>query len=253
VLYLDYLAHNNALRHVSVAEKLLLGGGGLLLALVLTQPQSLLTDAAVMHVLMLYAGVPPAYLWRLWRAPLAFLLVGLVSVAVSVSVAPFDGPAVVAIGAYYCGVTAVGLAAAQALLLRSVTALSCLLFLATTTPVAHLAGYFARWPGLGTLSDIALLTYRFIFVFLATAAQIYTAQQSRLGYSGGRRSLLSLGLLAANVGRKTCLSARDLYLALSARDYRDRLAVAYQSPPVRPLRLVAVAATLAAIALTAFI
>ena len=58
MLYLDYLAYNNALKHVSVSEKLLLGGGGLALALTLTRPLSLLTIIFIMHLIMSYAAFP---------------------------------------------------------------------------------------------------------------------------------------------------------------------------------------------------
>jgi cobalt/nickel transport system permease protein len=253
MLYLDYLAYNNALKKVSISEKLLLGGGGLALALVLPRPVTLFAILAVMNIIMLVAGVPPRYLGRLWLAPLAFLLTGLVTIAVSIGDAPFAAVAGAQLGPYYIGITAAGLAAAQELFLRSVAAIACLFMIATTTPAAHVAAYAARIPLLGTVAEIALLTYRFIFVFLATAGQVYTAQQSRLGYADSRRSLSSLSLLAANVGRKTFLTARDLTIALSARNYRDKLTFSQPRQPVRAGRLVLIICILAVLGLTALL
>jgi cobalt/nickel transport system permease protein len=253
MLYLDYLAYNNALKQVSIGEKLLLGGGALILALAVPRPATLLAVIFVMHGVILYARVPPAYLARLWLAPLAFLLTGIISVAVSVSAAPFTALAVVKVGPWYVGVTAAGLAMAEVLLLRSLAAVSCLLMIATTTPVAYVTAYLSRFPGIGSVAEIAALTYRFIFVFLAAAGQIYTAQQSRLGYADTRRSLRSLALLTANVGRKTFLGARDLTIALSARNYRSRLS--YHCPPqtAKPYRLALIFALLVGLALTTLI
>lgn len=253
MLYLDYLAYNNAFKNISIGEKLLFAGGGLILALALPRPPLLLAIAVVMHIALLAARIPPAYLLRLWLAPALFLAVALAGVAISASAAPFTALAALKAGPFYLGVTAAGIETAGNILLRSLAAVSCLFFLATTTPAAHLAGYMARFSLLRPVGEIALLTYRFIFVFLAAAAQIYTAQQSRLGYADSRRSLRSLGLLAASIGRKAFLTARDLNIALTARGYQSRLSYHHQGRPANPARLAAIALILAAIAATAFI
>ena len=253
MLYLDYLAYNNTLKHVSIGEKLLLGGGGLILALTLPRPVTLLAVLLVMHAVMLYARVPLAYLCRLWLAPLAFLLTGIASIVISFSATPFAALAGIQIGPWYLGVTAEGLAVAQVLLLRSLASVSCLLMIATTTPVAYVTAYLSRFPVIATVAEIAALTYRFIFVFLAAAGQIYTAQQSRLGYADNRRSLHSLALLTANVGRKTFLGARDLTIALSARNYSSRLSYHCPSQTVKPFRLALIVAILIGLALTTLI
>jgi cobalt/nickel transport system permease protein len=253
MLYLDYLAYNNAFKNISIGEKLLFGGGGLILALALPRPALLIAVAAVMHIAMLAARIPPAYLLRLWLAPAAFLAVSLAGVAVSVAAVPFPALAALEAGPFYLGLTAAGLQTAGDILLRSLAAVSCLFLLATTTPAAHLAGYVARFPLLRPVSEIALLTYRFIFVFLAAAANIYTAQQSRLGYADNRRSLRSLGLLAASVGRKAFLTARDLNIALTARGYQGRLSYHQPTGPANPARLAAIALILAILAATALI
>jgi cobalt/nickel transport system permease protein len=248
MLSLDYFAHTNALSRVSSAEKLLFGGGSLLLALALPRPAVLVVILLAMHLVLLLARIPLGYILRLWLVPAAFLAAGLAGVAFSVAAAPFPALAAASVGPVYIGVTAAGLAAAGDLLLRSLAAISCLLMLAATTPAARLAALLARIPGLRPVSEIALLTYRFIFVFLATAGQIYTAQQSRLGYAGPRRSLRSLALLAANVGRKTLLTVRDLNIALTARNYTGRLAHRLPSQPVSPARLLVICVFLAVLA-----
>jgi cobalt/nickel transport system permease protein len=253
MLYLDYLAYNNALKNVSVGEKLLLGGGGLLLAIILPRPAVLFAVLLAMHAVMLAARIPPSYIARLWLAPVAFLAAGVAGVAVSLAAHPFPALASLQAGPLFLGITAAGLAAAGDLALRSLAAVSCLLMLATTTPAAHLASWLARLPGLRPVAEIALLTYRFIFVFLAAAANIYTAQQSRLGYADNRRSLRSLGLLAASVGRKAFLTARDLNIALTARGYQGRLSYHQPTGPANPARLAAIALILAILAATALI
>lgn len=253
MLYLDYLAYNNGLKDVSIGEKLLLGGGGLLLSLVLPGAVTLMAVIFVMHAVMLYARVPLGYLRRLWLGPLAFLLAGLAGIVISVSSTPFAAVAIFKLSTWYVGITAQGLAAAQALLLRSLAAVSCLLMIATTTPVAYVTAYLSRFPVIGSIAEIAALTYRFIFVFLAAAGQIYTAQQSRLGYADPRRSVHSIALLSANVGRKAFLGARDLTIALNARNYHSRLSYHCPTQSVKPLRLAFILAIQAGLALTTLI
>lgn len=251
MLYLDYLAYNNAIKHISIGEKLLLGGGGLVLAMALPRPAVFIAVTVLMHGVMLYARIPPGYILRLWLMPLAFLAAGLAGVVVSVAVAPFDAVAAFEAGPYYVGVTATGLSAAGTLLMRSLAAVSCLFMLATTTPAAYLAGYLSRFPALRDVCEVALLAYRFIFVFLAAAGQIYTAQQSRLGYADSRRSLRSIAFLAGNVGQKAFLMARDINNSLMARNYGSRLGGRYPPQPMHPLRTAAIIAVLAAIAFAA--
>lgn len=251
MLYLDYLAYNNALRHVSIIEKLLLGWGCLVLSLAFPRPITLLAVIMLMHVVMLYARISPRYLVRLWLAPFAFLVVGLVTVAVSISETPFTTTMGLKFGSYYIGITGQGLVMAEKLFLRSAAAVSCLFMVATTTPIAHIAAYASRIKGLNAVMEISLLTYRFIFVFLESAAQIYTAQQSRLGYSCTRRSLQSLSMLAANLGTKAFLTAKDLYTALLARNYSDKLVFRYPRQEIRIIRLIAIVAALTGVALTA--
>lgn len=251
MLYLDYLAYTNALSRVSILEKVLLGTGGLILVLFLSKPAVLLTVIVIMHAVMLYARAPLAYLIRLWLAPLAFLFLSVVTVMVSVMHEPFPAVYQFQAGPLYLGITADGMETAAALLLRSTAAVSCMFMLAVTTPVSHLVGYVSRVPGLRDVAEIALLTYRFIFVFLAAAGQIYTAQQSRLGYANGKTSLHSLSLLAANLGRKAALSARELYIALQARNYNNRLVYQLPQQKVNPLRLLLILLLLAGTALTA--
>jgi cobalt/nickel transport system permease protein len=253
MLYLDYLAYNNALRQVSVAEKTLLGGGTLGVALLLSRPITLCSIILLMHAVMLYARIPLRYILQLWLAPLGFLVAGLVSVVLSVSTKPFFAWALLQVGPLYVGITPEGVSVAQGLLLRSTASVSCLFMLATTTPVAYIAACLSRFAPFRGMMEIALLTYRFIFVFREAVGEIYMAQQSRLGYSGLHCSLHSLGLLAANVGRKSFITSQQLYTALLARNYGNQLIFEYTRQSVNFYRLLMIAGLLAGLLVTATI
>lgn len=233
MLDLDYWAQNNRLKTVSIPEKAFLFLGGLIFALSLQKPLALLVLILLMHAIMIFrAGIPIRFLVKLWIAPAAFIGISLLTVAISFSSDSsfflFSTP----VGPWHMGVTGAGLVLAKVLLLRSVASLSCLFGLATTTPAAYGAAWAARSALLRPITEIGLLTYRFIFVVFENAGQIHKAQDARLGYCGFRRSLRSLSLLAASIGRKSFWSVRDIYLALISRNYQERLVYRYPDYPI---------------------
>lgn len=248
MLYLDYLAYHNRFAAVSILEKLLLGIGVMTIALSAREPLLLLFIITLMNSIILTAKIPPGYLLRLWLVPAGFLITGLVTVAVSVSMEPFPAVISFTLGLWQVGITTGGMAAAWELFLRSAATLSCLLMIAATTPAAYVAGWLSCFPLLRPVMEIALLTYRFIFVVLHTAGQIYTAQQSRLGYVNWRRSLPAISMLVASIGRKAFLTARDLSVTLAARNYSDRLVYRWPLQTVHKGRLICIICLLAGLA-----
>ena len=240
MLYLDYLSFHNRFIHISILEKLAVGLGGLLLAVSSGAPAVNLAVFLFMSALLWRAGMEFAYWLRLWGTLTPFLVTAVATLLVSFSAEPFSALWGVRVGSVYLGITAAGLAATESALLRSLAAASCLLMLAGTTPVSYLVAWASRAVFLRPVLEVALLAYRFIFVILHTAGQIYTAQQSRLGYSDLSRSLKSIAMLAGNLGRKSFITARDLFVALSSRNYSERLVFRYPPQKVAPLRLCAI-------------
>lgn len=223
MLYLDYVAYHNKLVRVSLQEKLLLGGGCLLLALFFPQPQVLSAIILLMHMVMLGAGVPARFLLRLWLAPLGFILLSLVSLVLDWGSQPLNDQASIKIAHYSVWLAPHGLSAASKLFMRCTAGTSCLFMIATTTPVVHIATFMARLRWLHGIMEIVLLTYRFIFILLETAGRMLDAQQSRLGYANHRQSIQSFAALIANLGGKSIGRANQLSIALQARNYQGRL------------------------------
>lgn len=240
MLYLDYLSYNNGLKRISVSEKLLFCGTGLMAAVTFAQPATLAAIILLMHITMLTARIPPGYMARLWLGPATFLAIGLITVLFNVSFSAFSAYYLLRLGPLYLGITADSLQTAQMLAMRSAAAVSCLFLLATTTPVMHIVALGARLKPLRLIMEITLLTYRFIFVILAVAGRIYTAQQSRLGYTDGRKTMSSLAALASNLGRTAFLTARDLNIALLSRNYTDRLVLRCPKQAVSMIRIAAI-------------
>jgi cobalt/nickel transport system permease protein len=219
-LAIDRLAQAGRWRRRPVAEKALLSLGLLALAVALPPwPGAALVLAAAWGAALAGARVPLGEWLRLVAPPLGFVLTGAATLLVEL------GPDGVHLAADRGS-------AALAVVLRATAAVSCLLLLAVTTPTPDLLTAFRRAGLPAEIAEVALLTWRFLFLLQDTAAAIRAAQESRLGWQGRRRSVRSLGLLVAALLPNALDRARRLEAGLAARGFDGSLRML---SPVRPL------------------
>lgn len=130
---------------------------------------------------------------------------------------------------------------------RMLGAFSLLLMLGFVTPAHDIfrALHWFRIPK-GWV-EIALMTYRYIFVLLDDASDIATAQKIRLGYVGFKRSLSSIGALAGNVLVRSLDQSLRTHEAMTARAYTGQMPFV----PMRRLDLKAVGVTVLALTVVA--
>jgi len=199
MLAIDRHAWTNRWRRHHPGEQLLLAGGGLVLALTLPP----LTAGPLLCILMagatvVGAGVPIRALLGVMALPTGFLLTSAPSLALSLDLR--DG--------LHLAYSPAGMTLALEVTLRSLGALSCLAFLALTTPVAELVLWLRRLGVPAAVVEIALLIYRLIFIFAERALAGQQAQAARQGCSTKGRSLKSLGLLIATLFQRALERAR---------------------------------------------
>jgi cobalt/nickel transport system permease protein len=209
----DRAAHLNRWRHRSLTEKATLALGMLLLAVALPPgPGAPMVAVVMIAAALAGARVPPKIWLACAAAPLGFLLVGTFSLAVQLDAHGFSwAPG--------------GVAAAGRLAARSFAALTCLLFLALTTPATDLIAGLRRLGLPAEIAELALLMYRFLFLLGDTAMAMDSAQGARLGHVGAKRRLGSLGLLIANLLPRALDRARRLEVGLAARGWNGELRV----------------------------
>lgn len=167
---------------------------------------------------LLLGGCPLKRYLRLLLVPLTFLLTGVLTLMVNqLSNA---GPAIVSIhlfGNVY-GITGVSLERGFRILMRAFGAVTCLYFFSLNTPMNSFLSLLRRkTPGM--LVELMELIYRFIFIVWEEAVRIHTAQASRLGYNGFRRSVQSLGELVANVFIRAFRRVDRISNALESRGF----------------------------------
>jgi cobalt/nickel transport system permease protein len=230
----DRLAHTSRWRTRSLTEKALLALGLLALALALPPwPGGALVLAAAIGA-ALAAGTPPVALARLSLGPLAFILTGAATMVVQVD-------------ANGLGLSAAGAQQAALLVLRALAAVASLLLLTVTTPASDLVQGLRRLGLPAEVAEVALTTYRLLFVLLDTASAIHASQEARLGTTGWRRRIRSTGLLAGALLPRALDRAHRLELGLAARGFDGSLRTLAPHRPVSRRALAVIALLLVAL------
>jgi cobalt/nickel transport system permease protein len=209
----DRVANLNRWRRKSLAEKSALALGMLLLAILLPPFPAALVIAAIMAAAALIGARAPAGIWLGFAAgPVGFLLPGAAMLTVQIDAGGI-------------ALAPDGLATAAGLIARSFAGLTCLLFLALTTPITDLLAGMRRLGLPAEVTEVALLTYRFIFLLADTAMAMDAAQAARLGHDGVKRRLRSLGALIANLLPRAMDRAKRLETGLAARGWEGEMRV----------------------------
>ncbi|MCW2272945.1 cobalt ECF transporter T component CbiQ [Rhodoblastus acidophilus] len=233
---IDREAHLNRWRQKPLVEKLLLALGMMLLALALKPwPAAALITAVMTGATLIGARVSPRVWLACATAPLGFLTVGVVSLVLrielnGVSLAPG------------------GIEAAGSLAARSAAGVTCLLFLALTTPTCDLLAGARRVGVPAEIIEVALLMYRFLFILADEVSAMDAAQAARLGHASKGRRLRSLGLVAANLLPRALDRARRMEIGLAARGWRGEMRVLSDRPGTTLRGVSEVAAVLCATA-----
>lgn len=228
---IDRVAHTNRWSGRNPRDKLLLGGGLLILSVVLPPvPGAILVLIAAVTATVAGARVPAGDYLRVLMLPAAFMISGAAVLAISLRL-DGGGPAV--------SFSSVGATTALTVSLRALAATASLLLIILTTPVSEFLGLLRKIRVPAAIVDVTLLVYRFTMVTAEVAERARISQASRMGYTGFRRSLRSAGLLAASLLPRVLDKASRMETGLAARAYDGNLRVL--SSPVAPSRRFAVA------------
>lgn len=213
-----------------VAEKALLALGFMIVAVVVPPWPGAALVALVVLALTFGAARVPLRLWLGVAAlPLGFMASGAVVVLLQL------GPGGI-------GLAPNGVQEAAALCLRAMAATFCLLLLALTTPAADLMAGLRRLGLPAEIVEIALLTYRFIFLLGESAVAMTHAQDARLGHRTRRLWLRSTGRVIAGLLPRAMDRARRLETGLAARGWSGEMRVLSDAPRASRPMLVGIAA-----------
>ncbi|WP_066055175.1 cobalt ECF transporter T component CbiQ [Robertmurraya korlensis] len=222
MLRVDYFAYRNKLNYANSFEKITLSLGSLLLVLLFKNSWISFLVLIVMSLLIVrVAKIPISYYGKLLLLPLSFLCLGGVSIVLSITAAPSAGVQqavlLVKLANFHLYFLPGQLEVVLPLIIRSFSSISCLYFLILTTPISQIVSILHRWKVPILLLEIIMLTYRYLFLLLDTAADIYVSQRSRLGYQSISSGLFSGGRLVTSLFIKTYQQAKELQISIDSR------------------------------------
>ena len=234
MIAIDCYAYSNALKTVHPLEKSIFAM--MTMVVCITSP-TLITPLIILAIMaggiIFKAGIPTRVFIKLLFIPLSFLLISVLTIAFSISTNPSGFLFAQNINGFTIGIRYPELVKAGHLFSKSLGAVSCLYFLALTTPITELITVLHKIKVPYIITELMVLIYRFIFVFLDTAITIRRAQSSRLGYVSLKSSYRSLSQLFSALLGKVFLKSRELYDAMSARCYTGEIKVLTKKYPVR--------------------
>ncbi len=230
-IQIDTLAYTNRLRWLAPEQKLLFAIALLIIAAFTSPPIQILIAIWMSIWTVIYAGIPiKTYLQLIYVGSLFCLtsLPALVINGVDIShlhLAQHDSIFGFTIGSYYLYISSHGIEQGLTILTRAIASLCCLYFVMFTIPFTELLQTLRRVGIPVLLTDLLLLMYRFIFVLLNTASELWTAQQARGGYSTFSIGMKSLALLIGQLLKRTLENYRQISLSLASRGFNGEFRV----------------------------
>ena len=213
---MDHYAQENAIRGVNTYYKVLFGLITMIVSLISVSPIIPLTICvSVSLITMFVAKIPKKFYLKFLTVPLTFAIITWVFMALWFG----TGSYIYSFGVFNLGVTASGFNLGFLVFARMMGGFACLAFIALTTPLAEIFSVLKDFKFPEVLLEITMLMYRYVFVSIDEAMKMYNSQQTRLGYSGFKKSFNSMGMLLANIFMRTWIVGEKSYLSMQARCY----------------------------------
>ncbi|MGK7952495.1 MAG: cobalt ECF transporter T component CbiQ [Xenococcaceae cyanobacterium] len=254
-LWLDNLSHNNRLRHLPPEHKLGFALLGLVIALIAHPPVQIAIALWMSVWVVGYARIPVKVYGQMlglaigfWVTSIPALIISGVAVSAQAAIQA-DALSGLTVGSYYFYLSDQGLIQASLIFWRTISTVSCLYFVLLTTPFTELLQVLRRLGCPVVLTELLLLMYRFIFILLSTARELWIAQQSRNGYCTCQRWIYSLSLLVSQLLQKTLAHYRQFVLSTAARGFNGEFRV-WSSQNYHLNQRYAIEASLGCLALT---
>ena len=217
---LDSYAHSNNLKNLNINFKVLFAILTMLVSLISTSPVIPLLITFLMSFLIIFkARIPFRFYLKFLAVPFLFGFLTFIFMALFFGV----GANVFEIGIFNLAVTFDGFNLGFLVFSRILGGFSCLAFLTLTTPMNELFFMFEGLKIPKIVIEIAMLMYRYIFLFLEEAGNMYNSQKTRSGYGNLRNTYKSLGMLASNLFIRTWLRGEQAYVAMESRCYNGSI------------------------------
>ena len=231
---LDHYASHNNLVDVNIYYKLLFSVITLILNLFANSPIMPFIIFIISTILILFkAKIPSRFYATFMLVPFSFAIISVVFMAFFIGI----GPHIWDLGLFGLGITADGLNRGVLVFFKVMCGVAALSFLILTTPVNRLFAVFNELHLPTELVDLAILMYRYIFLFLDVTETMYYSQKTRLGYNGYSSWMNCLAALAGMVFIRTWEQGEMAYKALASRGYNGKLNMFYHGSTIHDITI----------------
>jgi cobalt/nickel transport system permease protein len=215
---IDTIAHTNKLRHVDTRLKVIFAITTLLITVASTSPIPPFLAFIIATILILFAAKIKLRIYLLLLlTPLFFGLVSLLIMSLFFGYA--DSPLYsFEILSHTFVVQKEGVNIGLLVASRTLAGSACLFFLALTTPMTELFSGL-KWLRIPeVVIELAMIIYRYIFVFLGEAQRMWLASQMR-GESNFRTKIEVFSMLASTLFLRSIHQGDKLFVAMNSRCY----------------------------------
>lgn len=195
---------------------------------------SMLTQNANIHILIMLfmtalilfiARVDVKLYIRCLKIPIIFLIIGIGLNLINISFENKDYIFNVNILGVYIGTTKFAVKSSLNILLRAMSCIISIYFLILTTPFNQLIIVLKKLHIPHTLIELMILIYRFIFIFIEEAEEIYKSQQLKFGYTNLKTSYNSMSLLIKILFFRMMRRYKDMSISLDIKLYDGKFHV----------------------------
>ena len=241
MITIDKLCYHSRLRYENAGEKFAFAVITLLICVMSRSAAVAGIVLAVTGVLTVWKGGIPFFRYlRFLTVPLTFLFLSTLAIMFNIRHTPLDLFAV-SLGSWYLTASTHSFFYALQLILTALSAVSCLYFLAFTTPMPDILEVLRKLHCPRLLIELMLLIYRFIFVLLDIASAISVSQDCRLGNRDYKTALKSFGMLGSVLMIRAVSRSNRLYDAMEARGYDGTIRVLSEDRPPKKKVIAAIA------------
>ncbi|HEC32216.1 MAG TPA: cobalt ECF transporter T component CbiQ [Deltaproteobacteria bacterium] len=227
---MEDFALNNKLSGVPGELKALFAGLTLLVCVFSTSVIVPLVIFGIMLVAtVVWAGIPLKFCTKLLSTPAGFGLIAFLTILFFFGMDPWF---TIPLGRFTFTATKDGLELGLISVGRMLGGVSCLLFLALTTPTADIFAILKKFRLPTAFIELSMLIYRYIFIFLEEALRMEYAQKMRLGYPDFKGAIHAFALLASNLFIRGMENADKMLIVMNARCYDGVIHIPEEDSPL---------------------
>ncbi len=226
MLEIDNCAYLNNIKDVNPLTKLGITFIGVIASMLTQNVNIHILIMLVMTVLILFiARVDMKLYIKCLKIPMIFLIIGIGLNLINISFENKDYIFNINILGLYIGTTKFAVKSSVNILLRAMSCIISIYFLILTTPFNQLIIVLKKLHIPHTLIELMILIYRFIFIFIEEAEEIYKSQQLKFGYTNLKTSYNSMSLLIKTLFFRMMRRYEDMSTSLDIKLYDGKFHV----------------------------